>query len=196
MITTNHVWAAPAGDGARRWFVLSIREEKVGDASWFDPLFADLESGGYSQFLHLLLDLNIGQWSPRQLEKTSELFEQQIMSASWTKQWLLTSAEQDEFIGGPAPLIGGPPPTLPLGDYYQVDKLYRTYCDWMKSTGRTPDSLPHFRAELVSVLGGKTYRPRGGTFGPRIRQRYFPDGPELRRKVLLSLNIPEEYTEG
>ena len=61
MITTNHAWAAPAGDGARRWFVLSIGEEKVGDTSWFGPLFADLESGGYGQFLHLLLGLNIGQ---------------------------------------------------------------------------------------------------------------------------------------
>lgn len=77
------------------------------------------------------------------------------MSASWTKQWLLTSAEQDEFVGGSMTS------TLPLGTHYQVDKLYRSYCDWMKSSARTPDSSPHFRKEVVSVLGGKAARPRG-----------------------------------
>jgi hypothetical protein len=186
MITTNHAWAAPAGDGARRWFILSISEEKVGDASWFGPLYADLESGGYGQFLRLLLDLDFGQWSPRQLEKTNELFEQQIMSASWTKQWLLTSAEQDEFVGGTM--------ASKLGANYQVDKLYRCYCDWMKSAARTPDSLPQFRKEVTSVLGGKASRPRSAS-GPRLRQRYFPSGTKLRRMVLRSLNIPENYVE-
>jgi hypothetical protein len=187
MITTNHAWAAPAGDGARRWFVLSIGEEKVDDTSWFGPLYADLESGGYGQFLRLLLDLNLGHWSPRQLEKTDELFEQQIMSASWTKQWLLTSAEQDELVGEPMT------PKLLLGVSHQVDVAYRSYCDWVKSSGRTPDSLPYFRKEVVDVLGGKTVRPSGGAYGVRVRLRYFPDGPALRRMVLRSLNIPEDY---
>jgi hypothetical protein len=53
MITTNHTWSAPAGDGARRWFVLSISEEKVGDSAWFEPIYAGLDRGGYGQFLRV-----------------------------------------------------------------------------------------------------------------------------------------------
>jgi hypothetical protein len=184
MITTNHVWAAPAGDGARRWFVLSISEEKVGDKAWFDSLYADLEDGGYGQFLNFLLNLNLAGWHPRQLERTNELFDQQIMSASWTKQWLLASAEQGAFAGG----FGA----SKLGADNQVDKLYSVYCDWMKPSARKPETLQAFRKEVACVLGGKPIRPRGAG-GARSRQRHFPDGANLRRMVLRSLNIPEDY---
>jgi Family of unknown function (DUF5906) len=183
MITTNHSWSAPAGDGARRWFVLSISEEKVGDSAWFEPIYAGLDRGGYGQFLRLLLGLDLGPWNPRQLEKTNELFDQQIMSASWTKQWLLASAEQDAFVGGFT--------RFPLGADYQVNKLHAPYCDWMRSCARKPETIEFFRREIASVIA-KPSRPRNPN-GERMRQRHFPDGATLRRLVLRSLNIPEDY---
>ena len=64
MITTNHEWAVSAGEGARRYFVVEVSDEKAQDPTWFDPLRRDLGEGGLAEFLHLLLNLQLGLLAP------------------------------------------------------------------------------------------------------------------------------------
>jgi hypothetical protein len=61
----------------------------------------------------------------------------------------------------------------------------------MRSCARKPETIEFFRREIASVIA-KPSRPRNPN-GERMRQRHFPDGATLRRLVLRSLNIPEDY---
>jgi hypothetical protein len=79
MLTTNHTWAISAGVQARRFFVVEVSDEVAQDKNWFDPLYRDLEDGGTAEFLHLLLSLKLGDWHPRNVPKTAELVEQQVL---------------------------------------------------------------------------------------------------------------------
>ena len=67
ILTTNHSWAVPAGKWARRWFVCEMWEEKTFDADWFSSMKADLEAGGYGQFLNFLLSIDLKAWHPREV---------------------------------------------------------------------------------------------------------------------------------
>lgn len=100
MLTTNHTWAISAGVQARRYFVVEMSDEVAQDKAWFGPLYRDLEDGGTSEFLHLLLNLKLGDWHPRDLPKTEELALQQVLSAGTIEQWLLACADMEALIGG------------------------------------------------------------------------------------------------
>ena len=43
--------------GERRNIVYDISEEHACDRNWFDPLYRDLENGGYGEFLDFLQNL-------------------------------------------------------------------------------------------------------------------------------------------
>jgi hypothetical protein len=109
MLTTNHSWAIPAGVNARRYFVAEVSDEVAQDKAWFGPLYQDLGDGGTGQFLNLLLTLKLGDWHPRDVPKTAELAQQQVLSAGSTEQWLLACAEMEGVIGS------GPTPAAQLG---------------------------------------------------------------------------------
>ena len=87
MMTTNHDHAVAAGVGDRRLVVYDVSDEHASDKTWFDPLYNDLENGGFSEFLYLLQNLRLGDWHPRQILKTAEAAEQQRMSGDSVSQW-------------------------------------------------------------------------------------------------------------
>ena len=87
MMTTNHDHAVAAGVGDRRLVVYDVSDEHACDKTWFDPLYQDLENGGFSEFLYLLQNLRLGDWHPRQILKTAEATEQQRMSGDSVSQW-------------------------------------------------------------------------------------------------------------
>jgi hypothetical protein len=80
--------------------VVEVSDEVAQDKAWFDRLYEDLEAGGIEEFLDLLLRLNLGSWHPRQVPKTDELVEQQVLSAGSVEQWLLACADLDTIAIG------------------------------------------------------------------------------------------------
>ena len=68
------------------------------DKSWFDPLFRDLNDGGKSEFLNLLLTLQLRNWHPREVPKTTELAQQQVLTAGSVEQWLLACVDVDAVL--------------------------------------------------------------------------------------------------
>ena len=85
--TTNHDHATGAGVGDRRNVVYDVSDERGGDKEWFDSLYEDLDAGGTSEFLDLLLRIKLGDWHPRQIIHTQETAEQQRMSGDSVCQW-------------------------------------------------------------------------------------------------------------
>ncbi len=147
MLTTNHSWAIPAGVNARRYFVAEISDEVAQDKAWFDPLYQDLRDGGTGEFLNLLLTLKLGDWHPRDVPKTAELAQQQVLSAGSTEQWLLACAEMEGVIGS------GPAPAAQLGTLVSTQELYGAYSDFTRRRSARVDGLPNFGRVLTKICG-------------------------------------------
>jgi hypothetical protein len=147
ILTTNHSWAIPAGVNARRYFVVEVSDEVAQDKTWFDPLYQDLRDGGTAEFLNLLLKLKLGNWHPREVPKTDELAQQQVLSAGSTEQWLLACAEMEGVIGS------GPIPAAQLGMLVSTQELYGAYSDFTRRRNARIDSPPNFGRLLKKICG-------------------------------------------
>ena len=179
MFTTNHEWAISAGKDARRWFVLDVSDEKAQDKSWFDPLYDDLDNGGIAEFLHLLLNLRLGNWHPREVPKTEELVEQQILSADTIEEWLLACADVDSVLSKPESYAA-----KELGTEHPTESLYDAYCEYVRRRpGVRVQSLVVFGKKLTQVIGQPRRLPANSS-GTRKMGYHIPDASALRNAVL------------
>ena len=178
MLTTNHDWAVPAGNGARRWFVTDVSDEVVGNQQWFDGIYSDLDNGGYGQFLNLLLRLKLGSWHPRAVPKTQELYEQQLMSADSVHQWLLHRAEIDDC--KMEEFNNNTDPNIPTSN------LYNNYIDYLLGKNQRPKNIGEFGKLLTQIFGPSRKASHGNT---RKSGYELPHGDALREKVYKHLNI-------
>jgi hypothetical protein len=178
MLTTNHDHAVAAGVNARRFFVCDVSDEKARDKAWFDPLYDDLKDGGTAEFLHFLLNLRLGKWHPREVPKTDELVQQQIMSAGSVDQWLLACCEVDGLAG--SPYSGG------LNAEIATQTLYEAYAGHTRTLGSRVVPLPRFGRLMTELFGPS--RRLSATQGTKRSPGYFvPDAAGVRSAVLRRL---------
>jgi Family of unknown function (DUF5906) len=145
ILTTNHSWAIAAGVQARRYFVCEVSDEVAQDPAWFGPLYQDLDNGGKEEFLHLLLNLKLGTWHPRQVPKTAELVDQQLRSAGTTEPWLLACAEIDSLAGSVSP--------TQLSSQIATSTLYDAYAAYTRTRGLRVESVTVFGKLLTKLFG-------------------------------------------
>lgn len=178
ILTTNHDWAVPAGKSARRWFVCEVDESRTFDRIYFDAMFNDLAAGGYGQFLRFLLNVKLGPWHPRNLFRTKELREQQLLSAPPIKQWLRDCAEDGEIARWSNGLHVG---SLDLGVEHTTADLYDAYCGARKasSSGGRVESRQAFGRVLMNVLGSKAHNHNVTKNGKRAPGYFIPDADTL-----------------
>ncbi len=179
ILTTNHSWAIAAGVQARRYFVCEVSDEVAQDKSWFDPPYRDLKHGGTAEFLHFLLSLKLGDFHPRQVPKTDELVEQQIMSAGSVEQWLPACAEVEALAGS----MSG---TGSIGADVATQMLYEAYTAYTKTRGARPESLTRF-GRVMTELFGQSHRLPATQSTKRPPGYFMPDADRLRAAVLRRL---------
>jgi hypothetical protein len=186
ILTTNHDWAVPAGKNARRWFVCEVDEERTFDRAYFNALYGDLEDGGYGQFLNFLLNVKLGKWHPRNLVRTEELQEQQMLSASHIKQWLMDCAEQDgvQLWGSSGMKLD----LRKLGAEHATSDLFEAYCGWRRAGGGgRVESKIAFGKTLTKVLGNEARVHNVLAGGKRSPGYFVPTADELLTKVRASI---------
>jgi hypothetical protein len=186
-LTTNHSWSAPAGGGARRWFICDVSEEKAGDKEWFDAIHSDLADGGYAQLLGFLKGLRLGKWHPRELVRTVELAEQQIRSAGSVEQWLLDCL----LDGGVNIVTDGRLSThpMPLGIALPNYVLRNSYQAHTRSRGQRLECAAHFGRAMTKILGESSRRENIESNGMKHRGFYLPEADELRARLERSLGV-------
>ena len=69
IIASNENWVVPAGERERRYVMLDVPDIHLQEAAWFEPIYAELENGGYAAMLYDLLHHDLGGWHPRRLPK-------------------------------------------------------------------------------------------------------------------------------
>jgi hypothetical protein len=76
-ITTNARHFVPASRTARRFFIPTVSENRVGDRKYFKRIEDQLKSGGYEALLyHLLNEVDLSDFDVRSVPKTAGLAEQ------------------------------------------------------------------------------------------------------------------------
>jgi hypothetical protein len=154
IMTTNHDHAVSAGVGDRRNAVFDVSDERACDKTWFDPLYRDLDDGGTSEFLHILQNLKLGSWHPREILKTAETTEQQRMSGDSVSQWSQACIEADAIVGaarGPY----GTETTHDLGTPISVEALREAYTGFCRQNSLHPLSTDGFGKACADMFGSR-----------------------------------------
>jgi hypothetical protein len=77
---TNDDWAVVAGLDDRRFFVLDVPDDRRKDTAYFAAMDKQMEAGGYSALLHMLLTMDLAGFDIRKVPATDELRRQQQRS--------------------------------------------------------------------------------------------------------------------
>lgn len=91
LVTSNSDWVVPAGEGERRFMVLTVSPSKKGNDAYFRELVREMldDERGAARLLHYLLnDVTIDWDQIRRPIGTDALRDQQIQSLEPAKQWL------------------------------------------------------------------------------------------------------------
>jgi hypothetical protein len=181
IMTTNHEHAVQSGVQDRRFFVLEVSAHKAQDATWFAPLYADLDSGGAEEILWFLLRVKLSGWHPRSLPKTRASIEQQRFSADSISQWAQACIDADNIVGSQI--------SYPLNALRPTNVLYDAYKAYWK---HHPANAVVFGKALTQMFGEPT-RQKVGNLPGRPRTYKVPDADTWQRALdkRLGINAPK-----
>jgi len=123
MMASNDTWVVPASGDERRFFVLDLSDEHMGDTVYFARLRRQLKEGGYSNLLHFLQTFDLSTFEVREVPGTAGLEEQKIESLDPRAEallHLLIDGELPNNAGGPANIAAM---RDQLGRYGGVDQM-------------------------------------------------------------------------
>jgi hypothetical protein len=90
VMASNNDWVIPAGAHERRFAVKKVANVHRQNRAWFEPLYKQLNEGGYEAMLYELLHIPLGSWHPRDdIPRTIELADQQEESLTPREEWWL-----------------------------------------------------------------------------------------------------------
>jgi hypothetical protein len=187
MLTSNHELPVSLGSSDRRYLILDVAEDRIGDKAWFGRIYRDLAEGGTAQFLNYLLNYPLGSWHPRELLKTAEAIEAQQESANSELQWLQACVDDDHIVGHSGM------DKWTLGQRIEVEVLRKAYVRFCQDHKLHADNPIMFGKQLTKLFGKrvrKTVSGPGGELGPRPWAYSIPTGEDLARRISAELGVP------
>jgi Family of unknown function (DUF5906) len=73
IMASNMRFVIPAGQDARRYFVLEVSIKRMQDSTYFGKIAADLDGGGLSNLLYFLQSMDLSDFNIRNVPKTTAL---------------------------------------------------------------------------------------------------------------------------
>jgi hypothetical protein len=142
MMATNHEWAVPAGPQERRFFVLDVGSEKIGDRKYFKELLTQMEGGGKAALLYDLQKMDLSNFDVQDVPDTLALNDQKRESMTLVQQYWYER------------LLQG---TMPYWDYESLSSvkhyIYRE--QW------TPVAVEDFYGDYVQKMQMAGHNKRG-----------------------------------
>ncbi len=80
IMSSNEDWAVPAAMDDRRFLILDVQDKKRNDHKHFEKIQAQMEAGGYSALLDMLLKMDITSFNVRHRPETAALEYEKMMS--------------------------------------------------------------------------------------------------------------------
>jgi hypothetical protein len=92
LMSSNHEWVVPASSDERRYFILDVSEERIGDKPYWEQLNRCVSDGGTEALLHYLQSLDITKFDVRTVPNTIGLDMQKMQGLDAVQsvvfQWL------------------------------------------------------------------------------------------------------------
>jgi hypothetical protein len=153
LMASNNQWVVPAALRARRWFVLQVSEERIGDHAYFAAIQDELEAGGYEAMLYDLLRLDLADFEVRAVPQTEALQEQKQHSLKPELAWWQDALTRGYVFES----------ELGFDDYFQewrereaTEILYASYLKFAKAAHEwRPMNRIMFGRFLSEDLGGR-----------------------------------------
>src|SRR5262249_33773414 len=80
-------WVVPAGRYERRYAAFNVSDKRRGDHAYFKALHGEIKNGGAAAMMYDLQRMDLGDWHPREVYRTSALTEQTRHSLSAIEEW-------------------------------------------------------------------------------------------------------------
>ena len=143
-------WVVPAGKRERRYALFYTLNKYVGNRTYFDALYDQMENGGYAAMLYDLLHRDIRGWHPRyDIPQTDALLDQQQISLAFLDAWWVELLEVGVL---PNSVV---PNTVPSNDF-DVVRTIGSFERLEKKKGLytlARESSPRLKVESDHALG-------------------------------------------
>jgi hypothetical protein len=144
-------WVVPASLEERRYFVLDVPDNRIGDRQYFSALYAEMENGGLADMLRR----DITGFEPRDVPNTAALNDQKLHSLDTLHKWWLAVLERG-FLWKSR---HGAAVFRDWSEFYTTELLSRSYLQWC---GENRVSYPMSRVQLGKMMAEiyQSSRPR------------------------------------
>ena len=151
VMATNEDWAVPSGVDERRFFVVQVSDKHKQDEEYFARVNSAIRGPELAAMLHHLLNLDLSEFSVRQVPQTEALMEQKQYSLDSVLDWLHMLLDEGQFHYS----SGWP-------DYVETQELYADYVKYTQNKRGRPISDNIFSKRIQNVIGAKAVRRNGG----------------------------------
>jgi hypothetical protein len=144
-MASNSDWVVPASLEERRYFVLDVADNRIGDGKYFSALYAEMETGGLAAMIYDMLRRDIAGFEPRDVPNTAALIDQKLHSLDSLHKWWLAVLERG-FVWKSR---HGATIFTVWRAFYTTELLSRSYLQWC---AENRVSYPMSRVQLGTMM--------------------------------------------
>lgn|GEM_PF-2554648 len=96
---SNAEWCVPVTGDERRYLVHDVNESKIGNRPYFNALHAAIQGGEAEAMLHDLLEMDLSDFSHRDVPHTDGLNRQKIEGLDSVGKWWMSCLEEGRIVG-------------------------------------------------------------------------------------------------
>jgi hypothetical protein len=141
VMSSNSDWVVPVSTHERRFFILDVLANRIGDRQYFARIAEQMDNGGLAAMIYDMLHRDIAGFEVRNVPTTSALADQKKHSLDSLDRWWLTVLDRG-FVWvsrhGASVFLG-------WHEFYTTELLHRSYLQWC---GNNRIAYPMSRVQL------------------------------------------------